>query len=103
MHTGKFSLEYKEAVIVSTDKKGDKETITNHHTQALSILAYANDFIKRPEKQIKFIYDDSISLFCIFYDVKASASDVSQDLQLINKWAFEQKVLTQIQLDKSKK
>ena len=61
MHTGKFSLEYKEAIIVSTDKKGDKETIKNHHTQALSILAYANAFIKRPEKQIKFIHDDSLS------------------------------------------
>ena len=65
MHTGKFSLEYKEAIIVSTDKKGDKETIKNHHTQALSILAYANAFIKRPEKQIKFIHDDSLSLLHI--------------------------------------
>ena len=53
----------------------------------LLFLIYINGFTKSLTTNTKLFADDT-SLFSVVHDTQASANDLSNDLEIINNWAF---------------
>ena len=54
-------------------------------------MIYVNDLPNGLKSESKLFADDT-SLFSVAHDVNTSASDVNNDLKLINDWAFQWKM-----------
>ena len=57
----------------------------------LLFLIYVNDLPDGLKSECKLFADDT-SLFSVVHDISTSASDINNDLTLINNWAFECKM-----------